>query len=96
MAPDEWFPVVEPLADATTIDEIERYTWPDMDDPTQVAHMSAEAARLAADGEFAIMATPWLLFPLERAFAMQGVDRFLMNATLDSERCIASRTRAIH
>jgi uroporphyrinogen decarboxylase len=85
IAPDDWFPMVEPLADATTLDAIERYPWPDMDDPTRVAHMGAEAARLADDGEYAIMATPWLLFPLERAFAMQGMSRFLMNAALEPE-----------
>ena len=85
ISPGEWFPMVEPLANATTIDDIERYPWPDVDDPTRVAHMAAAAARLAADGEYAIMATPWLLFPLERAFAMQGMDRFLMNTALDPE-----------
>lgn len=85
IAPDEWFPMVHPLADATTIDEVERFPWPDMDDPSRVAHMAAEAARLTAEGEYAIMATPWLLFPLERAFAMQGMDRFLMNAALHPE-----------
>ncbi|HET7235536.1 MAG TPA: uroporphyrinogen decarboxylase family protein [Actinomycetota bacterium] len=80
--PGEWFPMVCPMADATTLQELEDYPWPDMDDPTRVAHVAAEAARLAADGRFAIMATPWLLFPLERAFAMQGMDRFLMNLAL--------------
>lgn len=85
ISPGEWFPMIEPLADATTIDAIERYPWPDMDDPTRVAHMTAQAARLAADGEFAIMVTPWLLFPLERAFAMQGMDRFLMNTALEPD-----------
>jgi uroporphyrinogen decarboxylase len=82
IAPGEWFPMVEPLAEATAIDELERYAWPDMDDPTRVAHMTAEARALAGAGEFAVMVTPWLLFPLERAFAMQGMDRFLMNAAL--------------
>jgi uroporphyrinogen decarboxylase len=82
IAPGEWFPMVEPLAEATTIDEIERHPWPDMDDPTRIAHMAGQAARLAAEGEYAIMAAPWLLFPLERAFAMQGMDRFLTNAAL--------------
>jgi len=76
---DEWFPSVCPMASATTIAEIEDYPWPDMDDPTRVAHVAAQATRLAADGHYAIMATPWLLFPLERAFAMQGMDVFLMN-----------------
>ena len=79
VAPDEWFPAVCPLAGATTVAEIEDYPWPDMDDPTRVAHVAAEAARLAAENRYAIMATPWLLFPLERAFAMQGMDVFLRN-----------------
>jgi uroporphyrinogen decarboxylase len=79
IGPDEWFPAVCPLATATTIAELEDYPWPDMDDPTRVAHVAAEAARLAAEDRYAIMATPWLLFPLERAFAMQGMDVFLAN-----------------
>lgn len=80
--PGEWFPTVHPMADATTIAEIKDYPWPDMDDPSRVAHVAAEAAALAAANHHAIMATPWLLFPLERAFAMQGMDRFLMNLAL--------------
>ena len=80
--PGEWFPMICPLAGATTVAEIEDYPWPDMDDPTRVAHVAEAAAALAADGRFAIMATPWLLFPLERAFAMQGMDIFLMNMAL--------------
>jgi uroporphyrinogen decarboxylase len=47
-----------------------------------VSHVAAQAAALAADGRFAIMATPWLLFPLERAFAMQGMETFLMNLAM--------------
>jgi len=85
VAPGEWFPMVEPLADATTLEAIERYPWPDMDDPSRVAHMAAEAARLRAEGEYAIMATPWLLFPLERAFAMQRMDRFLLNTAVEPD-----------
>ena len=80
--PGEWFPMVCPMASATTVEEIEDYPWPDMDDPTRVAHVAAEAARLADENRYAIMATPWLLFPLERAFAMQGMDTFLMNLAL--------------
>ncbi len=80
--PGEWFPNVCPMATATTISEIDEYPWPDMDDPTRVAHVAASAGALAADSRHAIMATPWLLFPLERAFAMQGMDTFLMNLAL--------------
>ena len=78
-----WYPGVHPLREAETLDAIEAYPWPDMDDPSRVAHVRAEAARLAADGRFAIMATPWLLFPLERAFAMQSMETFLGNLALE-------------
>lgn len=80
--PGDWFPMVHPLSSATTVEEIEDYPWPDMDDPTRVAHVREQAGVLADDGRYAIMATPWLLFPLERAFAMQGMDTFLMNLAL--------------
>jgi uroporphyrinogen decarboxylase len=83
--PGEWFPMICPLATATTVEEIESYPWPDMDDPTRVAHVAGEASALASEGRYAIMATPWLLFPLERAFAMQGMDTFLMNMALYPE-----------
>jgi uroporphyrinogen decarboxylase len=79
--PGEWFPMVEPLAAATEVAEIDEYPWPDMDDPSRVAHVAEQAARLA-EGQYAVIATPWLLFPLERAFAMQGMETFLMNMAL--------------
>jgi uroporphyrinogen decarboxylase len=77
--PGVWFPGVHPLAEANTLDAIERYPWPDMDDPTRMAHVREEAQRLREQNEFALIGTPWLLFPLERAFAMQGMDQFLLN-----------------
>lgn len=78
-----WYPGIHPLAEATTIEAIERYPWPDMDDPSRVADVRAAAARLAADNQYAILATPWLLFPFERAFAMQGLETFLMNLAVE-------------
>ncbi|MCK4821509.1 hypothetical protein KA005_37430, partial [bacterium] len=78
--PGEWFPGVHPLTEVETIPEIEEYPgWPDMSDPTRIAHVKEEAKTLADQNEYAILATPWLLFPLERAFAMQGMDTFLRN-----------------
>jgi uroporphyrinogen decarboxylase len=84
-APGEWYPGIHPLAEATTIEAIERYPWPDMDDPSRVAGVRASARALREAGEFAVIGTPWLLFPLERAQAMQGLDTFLMNLGLDPE-----------
>lgn len=76
---DVWFPGVHPLADLSSVEEIERYPWPDMDDPTRVAHVRSHAQKLVDEGEFAVVATPWLLFPFERAHAMQGMDKFMMS-----------------
>jgi uroporphyrinogen decarboxylase len=83
ITPGEWFPGVHPLLEATTIEEIINYPgWPDMSDPTRVAHVKEAARKLAEQNEYAILATPWLLFPLERAFAMQRMDNFLLNMAM--------------
>lgn len=50
-----------------------------MNDPTRVAHVKVEAQRLASENKYEILATPWLAFPLERAYAMQRMDKFMLN-----------------
>ena len=81
--PGVWFPGYHPLADATTIEELENYPhWPKMDDPYRVAQAAEDAKRLAQQNEYAILATPWLMFPFERAFGLQGMDKFLMNMAM--------------
>jgi len=50
-----------------------------LDDPSRVAHVRAQAQALHDAREYAVVATPWLLFPFERAHAMQGMDTFLVN-----------------
>ncbi|MCP4184123.1 MAG: hypothetical protein GY761_12535 [Hyphomicrobiales bacterium] len=90
IAPEEWFPGIHPLLNATTIEEIENYAgWPDMSDPTRVAHVSEVARKLASTNEYAILATPWLLFPFERAYAMQGLENFLLNMGLHPDFAVA-------
>ena len=80
IAPGDWFPCIHPLAEARTVEELDlSQTWPDMSDPTRIAHVRDTARRLAEDKQYAILATPWLLFPFERAFAMQGMEVFLAN-----------------
>ena len=90
IGPGEWFPGIHPLSDATSIEDLESYPgWPDMKDPSRIAHVKAAAQELAEQNEYAIMATPWLLFPLERAFAMQGMDTFLLNLAINPDFAIA-------
>ncbi len=86
ISPGDWFPGIHPLADATTIQELEAYGgWPDMDDPYRVSHVKKAAAEIKNNSNFPVMGTPWLLFPFERAFAMQGMDKFLINMAMFPE-----------
>jgi uroporphyrinogen decarboxylase len=73
------------MADADRIEAIEAYPWPDMTDPTRFEGVRAEALRLREENVYASMGTPWLAFPLERAFAMQGTDTFLANLAGEPE-----------
>jgi uroporphyrinogen decarboxylase len=93
IAPGSWFPGIHPMRDSSTLDAIERYPWPDMDDPSRVVHVRAEAVRLRTGNTYAAIGTPWLLFPLERAFAMQGMDTFLMQMALSPEFARALLTK---
>ena len=77
-----WYPGVHPMAEVTAIVEIENYPWPDMSDLTRIAHVKDQAKQIAAQNEYAVLATPWLLFPFERAHAMQGMDVFLLNMAM--------------
>jgi uroporphyrinogen decarboxylase len=84
--PGHWYPGVHPLPEAQAVEELDAYRgWPDMRDPTRIAHVRDTARRLAEENQFAIMATPWLLFPFERAHAMQGLEKFLLNMAIEPE-----------
>lgn len=83
--PGRWYPGVHPMREVHTLEEIESYPWPDMDDPTRVAHVKETARKLAEQNKYAIIGTPWLLFPFERAIAMQGMEVFLENMALRPE-----------
>ena len=83
IVPGDWYPGIHPIPEATTIKDLDDYQgWPDMNDPSRVAHVREYAKRLAEENQFAIMATPWLLFPFERAHAMQGMEPFLLNMAM--------------
>jgi uroporphyrinogen decarboxylase len=85
IAPGSWYPGIHPLAEAASIADIEAYPWPDMDDPSRVAHVRAEARALASQGQHAVIGCPWLLFPFERAQAMRGLDTLLMDIAAEPE-----------
>lgn len=69
-----------PLADAQTADDVSSYKgWPDVTDTSRMEGVRERAKKLSDEGEYAVMGVPWLLFPVERAFALQGMDVFLEN-----------------
>ncbi len=86
ITPGHWFPSVHPLPDARSAEDLDTYAgWPDMSDASRIAHVRESARRLADENEYAILATPWLLFPFERAHAMQGMETFLLNMAMDPD-----------
>lgn len=89
VGPESWYPHLHPLSEADRIDIIEKYPWPDMIDPSRVTQVREQAFKLANDGEYAVMGVPWLLFPLERAFALQGMDQFLINLIENQDFALA-------
>ncbi len=79
ITPGTWFPHIHPLAEATSIEDIENYPWPDPHDPSRVRGVKERAEALAREGTYAIMATPWLLFPFERAIAMCDMEKLFVD-----------------
>ncbi|GAB1482350.1 uroporphyrinogen decarboxylase family protein [Treponema sp.] len=80
-----WYPGIHPMADATRLQDIEKYPWPDMNDPSRVSHVREVVQKLAKANQYALLGCPWLLFPFERAQAMQGLDTFLGNMLVEPE-----------
>jgi len=92
--PGVWFQRHHPLAGMETAAELGAYPhWPDMDDFARVAHLPELTRRLAAENKYAIMGTPWLLSPFERAIDMQGMERLLtlMSANPDYVQALLAR-----
>jgi uroporphyrinogen decarboxylase len=56
-----------------------------MDDPSRVAHVREQARQLAEENKYAIIATPWLLFPFERANALMGMEGFLPQLVMNRD-----------
>jgi uroporphyrinogen decarboxylase len=97
ISPGVWFPGIHPLAEAQKADELERYPWPDMQDPERVAGVRQQAQRLRQENNYAVVGVPWLLFPLERAIALQGMEAFLSNLALnpDFAQALLQKTAAL-
>jgi uroporphyrinogen decarboxylase len=83
--PDNWYPGIHPMPEAKTLEELDAYPWPNMDDPYRTAHVRDQVIKLHQENKYAIMGTPWLMFPFERAFGLQGLEKFLLNMATEQD-----------
>lgn len=80
-----YYEVIEsPLADAT-LETLERYPWPDPDDPGRTEGLAAEARYKYENTEYAIMANPGAIDIWQRAYALRGYEQLLVDLMLDKE-----------
>ena len=93
--PEEWFPGIHPLEEAS-LDALDGFPWPDMDDPSRLQGVRQRAEDLDASDEFAVFAAPWLISPFERALQIQGMDRFLTNMILQPDFAQALLEKLTH
>ncbi len=82
--PEQWYPGIPPLREST-LEALDRFVWPDVDDPSCFQDVEQRIAALAEENEFAIFAAPWLISPFERAMQLQGMERLLTNIILEPD-----------
>jgi len=85
ISPDNWYPGIHPLPNAKTIQDLDQYHWPDMTDPFRTSHIREQVKKLNEENRYAIMGTPWLMFPFERAIGLQGLEQFLLNMATEQD-----------
>jgi len=83
--PGDYFPLVHPLREATSLAALETFDWPDMADPSRLDGLAARAQALAEEGQYAIFGTPLLKYPLEQACQLRGMDVFMMDLVTNED-----------
>ena len=79
-----WDMVGHPLAEAT-IEDLERFPWPDPLDPGLTAGLADEARDLHEGTEYAITGDPGFQMLWEQAFPLRGYEQLLMDIAEGSE-----------
>ncbi len=85
IGPDNWYPGIHPMPDAKTVLDLDQFQWPNMNDPYRTSHIREQAQKLHEENQYAIMGTPWLMFPFERAIGLQGMEQFLLNMATEQD-----------
>ncbi len=87
-----------PLAEATSVKEIERYPWPDPHDPGRVEGLEEEARNLYKNTDYAIIADIPLLGVLEYAWLQLRGPKFLEDIIINKSfaRALLEKIADIH
>lgn len=79
-----WELAQSPLAEAT-VEDLERYLWPDTSDPGFTANLAERAKTLSEETDYAIMGDPSYKSLWEVAYYLRGLERMMMDLILDPD-----------
>lgn len=80
--------VAHPLAEAT-IEDLERYDWPDVEDEGRYAGLREQARDLHENSDYAVCATTMDTSIFDRAWWLRGLEQFLVDLLLDPDFALA-------
>jgi uroporphyrinogen decarboxylase len=80
----EYYEVFDPPLRHATIEDLDRYPWPDLAHPSRFAGLAAEARRLHDETPYAIVGMSGVA-PWEMAYVMRGLDAILADLIADPE-----------
>ena len=83
--------MAEPPLRNATIDDLERYPWPDLMAPSRFVGLADRAKAIQQAGYASVLSTSAILF--ERAYMLRGVDTWLMDLAGDPEFFTALMTK---
>lgn len=72
-------PVYYPLREAKNIEDLEKYKWPGLPNKERIAYWQKRAKMLYEETEYALVGDVVGLGVFETAWALQGLDRFMVN-----------------
>jgi uroporphyrinogen decarboxylase len=79
-----YYEAVEPPLREASIQDLERYPWPDLTHPDRFAGVAEEARRLHEETEYAVVGVSGA-HAFEMIFVLRGLDQFLLDMVTDPE-----------
>jgi uroporphyrinogen decarboxylase len=84
----QWDAIAHPLAEAT-IDGLEKYDWPDVEDEGRYAGLRDQAQDLHENTDYAVTASTMDTVIFDRCWMQRGMEQFLVDMLLDPEFALA-------